>query len=310
MIALRLAPILAAAATVGVTIALTGELGGGRFARSLAGTATALTPAYLLLGNTLTTTSFEPLSWTLVIYACVRRSWAAFGFALAFAAYGKYSVLLLAAGVAAGFLLTGEHRAGSRRWAIASVALNLVLENLVRFCFGNDMRGYDLPLMRDLRLGELRIGPQQLQSLALALAIMAAMFAFLLYTRFGKAMRATFQDRDTAALMGVRIDRIHTGTFALGSGLAAAAGALLGPVFVVNPTMGDLAASKAFAIVILGGLGNIKGATLGGFILAFAEEIGAGYVSSGYRDAMGFLLIILILLVRPTGLFAQKERVG
>jgi branched-chain amino acid transport system permease protein len=74
--------------------------------------------------------------------------------------------------------------------------------------------------------------------------------------------------------------------------------------------MGDLAASKAFAIVILGGLGNITGATLGGFILAFVEELGAGYVSSGYRDAMGFLLIILILLMRPTGLFAQKERIG
>jgi branched-chain amino acid transport system permease protein len=129
-------------------------------------------------------------------------------------------------------------------------------------------------------------------------------------TRLGKAMRATFQDRDTAALMGVRIGRINTVTFALGSALAAAAGALLGPVFVVNPTMGDLAASKAFAIVILGGLGNIKGATLGGFILAFVEEISAGYVSSGYRDAMGFLLIIIILLVRPTGLFAQKERIG
>jgi branched-chain amino acid transport system permease protein len=81
-------------------------------------------------------------------------------------------------------------------------------------------------------------------------------------------------------------------------------------VFVVAPTMGDLAASKAFAIVILGGLGNITGATLGGFILAFVEEIGAGYISSGYRDAMGFLLIILILLVRPTGLFARKERIG
>jgi branched-chain amino acid transport system permease protein len=129
-------------------------------------------------------------------------------------------------------------------------------------------------------------------------------------TRLGKAMRATFQDRDTAALMGVNINAIYTATFALGSGLAAAAGALLGPVFVVTPTMGNLAALKAFAIVILGGLGNIKGATIGGFILAFAEEIGAGYVSSGYRDAMGFLLIIIVLLFRPTGLFARAERVG
>ena len=129
-------------------------------------------------------------------------------------------------------------------------------------------------------------------------------------TKLGMAMRATFQDRETAALMGVPIQRIHTVTFALGSGLAAAAGALLGPVFVVTPTMGDLAAAKAFAIVILGGLGNLPGATLGGFILAFAEEIGVAYVSSGYRDAMGFVLIILILLVRPTGLFARKERIS
>ncbi len=129
-------------------------------------------------------------------------------------------------------------------------------------------------------------------------------------TSLGKAMRATFQDRETAALMGVNIGAIHTATFAFGSGLAAAAGALLGPVFVVFPTMGDMAALKSFAIVILGGLGNFMGAALGGFILALVEEMGAGYVSSGYRDAMGFLLIIVVLVFRPTGLFARKERVG
>jgi len=89
-----------------------------------------------------------------------------------------------------------------------------------------------------------------------------------------------------------------------------AAGALLGPVFVVSPGMGDLAALKAFAVVILGGMGSIPGATIGGFLLAFIEEMGAGYVSSGYRDAMGFLLIILVLIVRPTGLFSRKERIG
>ena len=83
-----------------------------------------------------------------------------------------------------------------------------------------------------------------------------------------------------------------------------------GPVFVVYPTMGDLASLKAFAIVILGGLGSIPGATIGGFILAFMEELGAGYVSSGFRDGMGFLLIIVILIFKPTGLFAQKERIG
>jgi len=146
--------------------------------------------------------------------------------------------------------------------------------------------------------------------LGVALALIAATYALINHSRLGKAMRATFQDRDTAALMGIQIGTIHTATFALGSGLAAAAGALLGPVFVAYPTMGDLAAAKAFAIVILGGLGSIAGATAGGFILALAEELGAGYISSGYRDAMGFVLIILILVFKPTGLFAQKERIG
>jgi branched-chain amino acid transport system permease protein len=143
-----------------------------------------------------------------------------------------------------------------------------------------------------------------------ALSLIGITYWVINRTRLGKAMRATFQDRDTAALMGIQIGSIHTATFALGSGLAAAAGALLGPVFVAYPSMGDLAAAKAFAIVILGGLGSIPGATIGGFILALAEELGAGYISSGYRDAMGFLLIIAILLFKPTGLFAQRERIG
>jgi branched-chain amino acid transport system permease protein len=161
-----------------------------------------------------------------------------------------------------------------------------------------------------LILGPLSVSWNRVYVVVVALLLIAATYYLVNRTRLGKAMRATFQDRQTAALMGIRIDRIHTATFALGSGLAAAAGALLGPIFFVAPTMGDLAAAKAFAIVILGGLGSITGATLGGFILAFVEELGAGYISSGYRDAMGFLLIILILLVKPTGLFARKERVG
>ena len=158
--------------------------------------------------------------------------------------------------------------------------------------------------------GPLSVSWNRLFVFAVASLLIAGTYYLVNRTKFGMALRATFQDRDTAALMGVQIDRVHTATFALGSGLAAAAGALLGPVFVVVPTMGDLAASKAFAIVILGGLGNVVGATVGGFILAFAEELGSGYISSGYRDAMGFVLIILILLVRPTGLFAQKERIS
>jgi branched-chain amino acid transport system permease protein len=187
----------------------------------------------------------------------------------------------------------------------------IVMQNTEQFAWSGVALSINSPFPANpLVLGPLSVSWNRVYVFVIALALIGATYYLVNRTRLGKAMRATFQDRDTAALMGIRIDRIHTATFAFGSGLAAAAGALLGPVFVVTPTMGDLAASKAFAIVILGGLGNITGATLGGFILAFVEELGAGYVSSGYRDAMGFLLIILILLMRPTGLFAQKERIG
>lgn len=161
----------------------------------------------------------------------------------------------------------------------------------------------------------LEIGPISVSWLRLFVLLAAGALIVLTYvlinrTRLGSAMRATFQDQDTAALMGVNVNLIYTSTFAMGSSLAAAAGALLGPVYVVYPAMGDLAAVKAFAIVILGGLGNITGAAIGGFILALAEELGAGYISSGYRDAMGFLIIIAVLIFRPTGLFPRAERVG
>ena len=161
-----------------------------------------------------------------------------------------------------------------------------------------------------LVLGPVSIAPLRVFVLLLAAALIAASYLLIHRTKLGRAMRATFQDRDTAALMGVRIGRIHTATFAFGSGLAAAAGALLGPVFLAYPSMGDLAALKAFCVVILGGLGNLPGATLGGLLLGIAEELGAGYVSSGYRDAVGFVIIILVLLLRPSGLFARQERIG
>ena len=187
----------------------------------------------------------------------------------------------------------------------------IALQNVEQFTWSGVAKSIDTPFpFSPLVLGPVSVSWNRLFVFAVAIALIAGSYALINRTRLGKAMRATFQDRETAALMGVDINFIHTATFALGSGLAAAAGALLGPVFVVYPSMGDLASLKAFAIVILGGLGSIPGATIGGFILAFMEELGAGYVSSGYRDAMGFLLIIVILLVKPTGLFAQKERIG
>jgi branched-chain amino acid transport system permease protein len=187
----------------------------------------------------------------------------------------------------------------------------IVLQNLEMMTWGGVAKSVVSPLSTEpLVMGPVSVAWLRVFVFGAAALLIVGTYVLIHRTKLGKAMRATFQDRDTAALMGVNVGAINTTTFALGSGLAAAAGALLGAVFVITPTMGDLAALKAFAIVILGGLGSITGATIGGFILAAVEELGAGYISSGYRDAMGFLLIIAVLLFKPTGLFARAERIG
>jgi branched-chain amino acid transport system permease protein len=194
---------------------------------------------------------------------------------------------------------------------LVTIGLWIAMQNGELLLWGGVAKAIPHPFpTAPLVLGPVSLAPLRLFVLAAALALIAAAHLTIQRTRLGRAMRATFQDPDTAALMGVRIGRIRTATFALGSGLAAAAGALLGPIFLAYPSMGDLASLKAFSVVILGGLGNLWGATLGGLILGVAEELGAGYVSSGYRDAVGFVIIIAVLLLRPSGLFARAERVG
>jgi branched-chain amino acid transport system permease protein len=187
----------------------------------------------------------------------------------------------------------------------------IAMQNAEQLVWGGVAKLVPTPFPAEpLVFGPVSVLPIRLFVLATAALLLVGFYLVINRTKLGVAMRATFQDPDTAALMGVNVRVMHTATFALGSGLAAIAGALLGPIFVVNPTMGDLAGLKAFAIVILGGLGNIVGATAGGFVLGWVEEFGAGYVSTGYRDAMGFILIMIVLALRPQGLFAAKERVG
>ena len=225
-------------------------------------------------------------------------------------------VLAIACGVALGGLTERVLLRPLRGESIDSVMLVMIglwiaMQNGELLAWGGVAKSIPHPFpTAPLSLGPVSIAPLRLFVLAAALALIACAHLLIQRTRLGRAMRATFQDADTAALMGVRIRHVHTATFAIGSGLAAAAGALLGPIFLAYPSMGDLASLKAFSVVILGGLGNLAGATLGGLLLGVAEELGAGYVSSGYRDAVGFVIIILILIFRPSGLFARAERIG
>ena len=147
--------------------------------------------------------------------------------------------------------------------------------------------------------------PQRIMVIVVAFLLVILTHLLLKKTKIGKAMRATFQDLEAAALMGIKIDRIYSFTFVLGVGLAAAAGTLLGPIFTVHPYIGNLANAKAFVIVIIGGLGSFPGAITAGLLLGVFESLGAGYISSGYQDAIGFILLILILIYRPTGLYGK-----
>ncbi|CAG2142751.1 branched-chain amino acid ABC transporter permease [Cupriavidus numazuensis] len=194
---------------------------------------------------------------------------------------------------------------------IVMIGCWIAMQNLELLIWGGVSKAVPSPFSPEpMEIGPVSVSWLRVFVLCAAALLILATYLLIHKTRLGKAMRATFQDRDTASLMGISTNSIYTATFALGSGLAAAAGALLGPVFVVTPTMGNPASLKAFAIVILGGLGSIQGAAIGGFILAIAEELGAGYISSGYRDAMGFVIIILVLMFKPTGLFVRGERIG
>ena len=194
---------------------------------------------------------------------------------------------------------------------LVMIAVWIAMQNAELLGWGGVAKSVPTPFpTQPVVLGAVSVAPLRIFVFLVSVALILGAHLLLARTKLGRAMRATFQDRDTAALMGVSIERIHTITFAFGAGLAAAAGALLGPVFLLYPSMGDLASLKAFSVVILGGLGNFAGAALGGLVLGVAEELGAGYVSSGYRDAVGFLMIVAVLLLRPSGLFARAERVG
>ena len=194
---------------------------------------------------------------------------------------------------------------------LATIGLSIFLANMAQIIWDPTPKDIGLPFpLLGIQVGPISLTPIRVFVLLSALLIIVASHLFLQRTRVGKAIRATFQDREAAALMGVNIDFIHTFTFSWGAGIAALAGGLLAPIFQVFPTMGAIVTAKSFAVVIVGGLGSFPGAILAGLLLGVAESLGAAYISSGYRDAIAFILIIVVLLVRPTGLLGKEGRVG
>ncbi len=150
-----------------------------------------------------------------------------------------------------------------------------------------------------------------MQIFMMAIMIVAVLLLqwFVKYTRMGKAIRACSEDSGAASLMGVNLDHTISVTFAIGSGLAALAGILIGIYYsAVYPTMGWIAGLKGFVAAVTGGIGSIPGAMLGGLLLGMAENLGAGFLSSGYRDAIAFIVLIVVMLFRPMGIIAREQR--
>jgi branched-chain amino acid transport system permease protein len=196
--------------------------------------------------------------------------------------------------------------AGALTAAIGSIALNLVLENIIRFGFGNDLKGFDFPLHPDMRFGDLRVGAQQIQNLVIALVLMAMVFAFLQYTRFGRAMRAVADNPNLARLKGINPRLIACVAVAFGAGLAGIGGVLLGADASIDPLTGYRILLSVFAAAVLGGLGSISGAVVGALAIGMAEELSLLVVPATYRGAVGFFAILVILTFRPRGLLGER----
>lgn len=192
---------------------------------------------------------------------------------------------------------------------ISSLGASIFLWNLALLILGSTPRQMRTGLSEvTLTFLGISLTVQRLLVLFITIGLIICLYLTIMKTRMGKAMRATAQDPEVAALLGIDINRIAEVTFIIGGALAAAAGGLIGPIFLIYPAMGLMACLKAFVVVILGGLGNVVGAVIAGFALGVIESLGAGFISSAYKDAFAFLVLILVLWARPEGILGKTAK--
>ena len=195
---------------------------------------------------------------------------------------------------------------------ITAIGVSILLQNLAALIWGNKPKPFSLPdwfPFEGFDMGGVIIDSFQITILCISILLMIGLDRFVMKTKMGKAMRATAENIPVASLMGINVDTVISTVFAIGSILAAVGGILVGMYYnSLNPMMGFVPGLAAFTAAVLGGIGNIRGAMLGGMLIGILENIGAGYISAGYKQAIAFIVLVLLLLFRQEGLLGQVEK--
>ena len=220
----------------------------------------------------------------------------------------------LLVGAALGFLINAavfaplRERGNELLPLIATIGVSVMLENAMLAWFGPIPYAFDSPYSeRVIRVAGMFFTAQSLLIVAVSTATIVLLYAFMKFTFLGKALRAVAQDRETAGLMGIDPDRLIMLTFVIAAALAGMGGAMLGPVLVLTPFAGASVIVKAFAIVIIGGFGNVEGTIIAGLIVGLIESYTTQILGPGLIDVVVFALLLLMLAVRPTGLIAERR---
>jgi len=191
---------------------------------------------------------------------------------------------------------------------IATIGVSITLQNVMLVLLGPIPYAFDTPYSNNvIRFGGIFLTVQSVLIIMMSTIAIGLLYAFMKFTTLGKALRAVSQDRETAALMGINPNQLIMLTFVIASALAGMSGAMLGPVLVLTPFAGATVIVKAFAIVIIGGFGNVEGTIIAGLIVGLIESYTTQFLDPGLIDIVVFALLLLMLAVRPTGLIAEKR---
>jgi branched-chain amino acid transport system permease protein len=191
---------------------------------------------------------------------------------------------------------------------LLTIGIGLVLSNVAMLVFTSDYRILSTSYSSSsVGLAGIRLSTPLLYCFLITAVITAVLYWFLVKTDIGHAIRATAQDRDAAQLMGVNVRHMGVLAFGLGAALAGAAGALVAPTYYIYPQVGGVFTLKAFVVVVLGGMGSIIGATLGGVLIGVAESVSGTYIGSGWKDLCVYVIFLLVLLLKPSGLLGKSR---